>query len=444
MRKFLLSIITSSISFLLFSQEAQIIDRIEATVGSEILLLSEIKELEQQYKNQRIPVDRCQIYEQSLINKLFLHVAKIDSVEVQDAELEGQLDQRLRYFVNQIGSVEALEEYYGKSIVEIKNELRPDLKHQLMVRNLEYKIHENISVTPEDVKTYFDKIPQDSLPLINAEVEVAHLAILPKVKPEEEQRVKETLKDYIEQVKKGEREFSTLAILYSEDPGSATKGGELGMVSKGMMVPEFDAVALSLRNNEISDVFKTDFGYHVIQMIERRGERYNARHILLKPKIDNEALVKAEQKLDSLKKVIESGKLSFEDAVKLYSDDKDTKLGGGVIINAQTGGATFSMNEIDPKVFVAIDNLEVGEVSDPVSYQTPQKEGLRLVKLLSRKEPHKANLTDDYQIIQNVATEQFKQEVTRKWITKRVKETYVDILDDYQSCSFEYNWLKED
>lgn len=444
MRKFLLSILTSSISFLLFSQEAQIIDRIEATVGSEILLLSEIKELEQQYKNQRIPVDRCQIYEQSLINKLFLHVAKIDSVEVQDAELEGQLDQRLRYFVNQIGSVEALEEYYGKSIVEIKNELRPDLKHQLMVRNLEYKIHENISVTPEDVKTYFDKIPQDSLPLINAEVEVAHLAILPKVKPEEEQRVKETLKDYIEQVKKGEREFSTLAILYSEDPGSATKGGELGMVSKGMMVPEFDAVALSLRNNEISDVFKTDFGYHVIQMIERRGERYNARHILLKPKIDNEALVKAEQKLDSLKKVIESGKLSFEDAVKLYSDDKDTKLGGGVIINAQTGGATFSMNEIDPKVFVAIDNLEVGEVSDPVSYQTPQKEGLRLVKLLSRKEPHKANLTDDYQIIQNVATEQFKQEVTRKWITKRVKETYVDILDDYQSCSFEYNWLKED
>ena len=444
MRKFLLSILTSSISFLLFSQEAQIIDRIEATVGSEILLLSEIKELEQQYKNQRIPVDRCQIYEQSLINKLFLHVAKIDSVEVQDAELEGQLDQRLRYFVKQIGSVEALEEYYGKSIVEIKNELRPDLKHQLMVRNLEYKIHENISVTPEDIKTYFDNIPQDSLPLINAEVEVAHLAILPKVKPEEEKRVKETLKDYIEQVKKGEREFSTLAILYSEDPGSATKGGELGMVSKGMMVPEFDAVALSLRNNEISDVFKSDFGYHVIQMIERRGERYNARHILLKPKIDNEALVKAEQKLDSLKKVIESGKLSFEDAVKLYSDDKDTKLGGGVLINAQTGGATFSMNEIDPKVFVAIDNLEVGEVSDPVSYQTPQKEGLRLVKLLSRKEPHKANLTDDYQIIQNVATEQFKQEVTRKWITKRVKETYVDILDDYQSCSFEYNWLKED
>jgi peptidyl-prolyl cis-trans isomerase SurA len=413
-------------------------------VGGEILLMSELEEQKEQFRQQRVPFDKCVAAEQTLVSKLFLHRAKVDSLEVSPDQVEGEMDRRLRYFMQQFGSVERLEEFYDKKLVEIKAEFRKSLKDQLLIQQMQGQVSQSVIITPEDIADYFETIPKDSLPLINAEVKVSHIVMFPPLDPEQVKSVKDKLKQYKEQSESGEREFSTLAILYSEDPGSATKGGELGMVSKGSMVAEFDAVALSLKNGEVSDVFKTQFGYHIIQMIERRGESYNARHILLKPGVSADALMKVESRLDSISTLISEGKMSFENAAEQFSMDDDTKSSGGQIINPATGAAAFSMTEIEPQLFLSIDNLDVDDISNPVVYtSSSQKKGYRLVKLNSRTEPHTANLVDDYQIIQNVAFENLKQKEIDKWIKTNLKRTYIKLNEDLEVCEFRFKWNKK-
>lgn len=426
-----------------FAQGA-VIDQVEAVVGGEIVLMSELEEQKEQFRQQRVPFDKCAAAEQTLVSKLFLQRAKVDSLEVSPDQVEGEMDRRLRYFMQQFGSVERLEEFYDKKLVEIKSEFRKSLKDQLLIQQMQGQVSQSVIITPEDIAAYFETIPKDSLPLINAEVKVSHIVMYPPLDPEQVKSVKDRLKQYKQQAESGDREFSTLAILYSEDPGSATKGGELGMVSKGSMVAEFDAVALSLKNGEVSDVFKTQFGYHIIQMIERRGESYNARHILLKPGVSVDALSKVEQTLDSVATLIESGTMTFEAAAEKFSHDEDTKGSGGQIINPATGAAAFSMTEIEPQLFLSIDNLKEDEISNPVVYtNASQKKGYRLVQLNSRTEPHKANLVDDYQIIQNVAFENLKQKEIDKWIKANLKKTYIKLNQDLSDCEFRFNWEKK-
>lgn len=437
-------LLSLSLTLSLSAQQAVIVDQIESVVGGEILLLSELEDQKEQVRSQRLPYDKCKSSEQVLISKLFLHQAKVDSLVVGPEQVEGEMDRRLRYFLQQFGSVEKLEEFYDKKLVEIKSEFRKSLKDQLLIQQMQSQVSQSVVITPEDVSNYFETIPKDSLPLINAEVKVQQIVLYPPLDPEEVKQVKAKLNDYKKQVATGDREFSTLAILYSEDPGSATKGGELGLVNKGTMVPEFDAVALSLKNGEVSDVFKTQFGYHVIQMIERRGESYNARHILLKPDVSEDALNACSAKLDSIKLLIENGVYNFEEAAEKFSKDDATKNSGGIVLNPQTGSANFAMNEIDPQLFLSIDDLDKGDISKPIIYTNEnQEKGYRIVKLLDRTEPHKANLIDDYQIIQNVAFENLKQDALNKWIKESISKTYIKLNEGLEDCDYRFDWAKK-
>ena len=412
-------------------------------MGDEIVLLSDLLKQEQQYRQQYAQdLSSCDIVEQFLIEKLLLHQAKVDSLEVSDQQVESELDLRIRYFVNQFGSREKLEEFYQKSIVEIKNDFRKLLKDQLLIRQMQSKITGGIKITPADVKRFFEKIPEDSLPLMNSEVEMMQITVFPEVKSEEVKRVKDRLRGFKTEVENG-KDFATLAVLYSEDPGSASNGGELGMVGKGNFVPEFDAVAMSLQDGELSDVFETQFGYHLMQMIERRGEKYNARHILLKPRVEQSDLSRAKQKLDSIRTLIVDGEMSFDAAAARFSDDENTKNNGGLIVNRQTGTPRFEMNQVDPQLFFIIDKLKVGQISDPTLYTNENGEkGFRIVKLTQRTEPHKANLKDDYQVIQDVASQQLRNDRLNEWVHDKIRNTYIKIDPQYQRCQYKYPWFK--
>jgi peptidyl-prolyl cis-trans isomerase SurA len=427
-------------------KSAKTIDGIIAVVGDEVILRSDLENQKIQAVAQGMDLGKnptCSVMEDLLYEKLLLHQGGIDSVEVTESQIQSELDKRINAFIEQIGSREKLEEYYGKSISEIKAEFYELLEKQMIVQQMQYKITQDVKVTPAQVYDYFKTLPEDSLPLINAEVEVAHLVKYPPENFEENRRVRAKLREYREQILKGERDFATVAVLYSEDPGSAVKGGELGLQSRGTFVPEFDAVGLSLAEGEISDVFETQYGFHIMQLIERRGEKYNARHILLKPRVSQTDLLKAKAELEHIRSLILSDSLTFEQAAVRFSDDKDSKNQNGNIINPSTGGTRFQMSELDPQIFLTIDTMAVNEFSKPAYMQ--QRDGrkaYRLIKLRRRTEPHRANMKDDYQIIQEAARSQQSAMAITEWIQRRVSVTYVEIDDSFTSCPFDYNWAK--
>ncbi len=425
--------------------QLQIIDEVVAVVGGEIILASDIgSQLAQMKQAYNVSVtDSCEVIEDLLLEKLMLHHAKIDSVEVSDQQVENELDRRIRYFVNQIGSEKKLEEYYKKSIVEIKEEFREVLRNQLRIQSMQGQIQGQVKITPAEVKEYFDAIPVDSLPLINSQVEYAQVVVYPGENKAEVKRVRDKLNGFVEEVKGG-KDFSTLAVLYSEDPGSAAQGGELGMSAKGTFVPEFDAVALSLADGEISKPFKTQFGYHIMQMIERRGESYNARHILLKPKMKPADLAKAKAKVDSIIGLIEKKEFSFEEAAEKFSMDEMSKNSGGVVVS-ERGSPRFDMQELDAQTFLVIDKMSKGDISE-AALVTEQsgKQGYRTIKLIERTEPHRANLKEDYQLIQDAASQENRNMVLKTWVEKKVAITYVKLDSGLRQCSTQFNWIKDE
>ena len=425
-------------------ENVQLLDGVMAVVGDEIVLLSDILQQEESYRqNFKAKPNRCDVTEQILIEKLMLNQAKVDSLTVTEQQVEGEMERRLRYFIQQLGSKEKLEEYYGKSILEIKDEFRSSIEEQLLIQNMQGSITSLISITPADVEKYFNQIPSDSLPLMNSEVEMMQIVKYANPTLEEKKRTREKLREYRQEVLDG-KDFATLAILYSEDPGSSSNGGELGMQDKGTFVPEFDAIALGLQDGELSTVFESQFGYHLMQMIERRGERYNARHILLKPKVTAEDLTTAKNLLDSVKTLLTNKEITFEKAALRYSDDEETKNNGGIIINPNTGSGSFEVNQVDPQLFFTIDKLEEQEVSDAVVVTDPSgKKGFRLIKLTKRTKPHKANLSDDYQVIQDVASQELNAKAILKWVNEKVEETYVRIDEELDTCAFQYDWRKK-
>lgn len=434
-------------SFYAQGQE-KIVDEIVAVVGDEIILHSDVQIQKNQMKQQgfRGELSDCDVLEEILFEKILLNQAKIDSIEVTDDMVNSELEKRLNVFIRQIGSVEKLEEYYQKSIGEIREEFFDVLKDQILVQRMQGEIADGVNVTPKDVTEFYNSIPKDSLPFINASVEMAHIVKYPEISREEIERVRNRLREFKQQAESGKEDFETLAALYSEDPGSASRGGNLGMNSRGTWVPEFDAVAFNLKDGEISAPFKTDYGWHIMQLVERRGEMYNANHILLVPKTTSEGLTNARLELDSIRNLLVKDSISFALAASKYSDDERSKNQNGMVVNNARGSTIFEMNELDPTVFMAIDTLELKQITKAFYFQdeSGQKRGYRIIKLISKTEPHRANLIDDYQELQEMASHKLSAQNMNRWMEQKISETYIKIAPQHKTCNFNYRWIKDD
>lgn len=427
-----------------FSQEPKVIDQIIAVVGDEIITKSELESQLLQMSAQGLPLtekSKCQVMEELLFQKLLLNQAVIDSVEVTEAQVNSELDRRMRYFINQIGSKEALEEYYDKSITLIKEEMRESLRDQLLVQQMQSSITGDVKITPSEIQDYYNNIPKDSLPLVNSTVEIAEIVVYAPLSEEAKQKTIEKLEEFRQRVLDGEK-FSTLAVLYSEDLASAKKGGEIGFVGRAEVEPEFSAAAFDLKPGNVSPVIETRYGFHIIQMIERRGEKINVRHILLKPKISTESYEKAKNKLDSIAELISIDSLTFEEAAVKFSEREESRNNGGLIVNPYTGSSKVSMDQLDITLFTAIDKMEVGGISEPVLLTDMQgKPGYRILKLLSRTLPHQANLEDDYQKIKDAALANKEAEVMEEWLNSTVPYSYIRIEDEFRDCDFNNKWI---
>jgi peptidyl-prolyl cis-trans isomerase SurA len=436
------------------NRQPQVVDKVVAVVGKNIILQSDIENQYMQYRMQGMTEGtgkevRARILEELLLQKLMLNQAEMDSISITDEQVEAQMDQRIRYFVSRIGSQEKLEEQFGKSMTEIKDEVRKAVKDQMLQEQVQAKIMENVVVTPKEVKEFFNDIPKDSLPTIQPNYEIVQIVKRPPVSIDEKLQVKDRLYQIRKRILEGESSFSTMAVLYSEDPGSARQGGELGLTGKGVWAPEFEAVAFNLRDGEISDVVETEFGFHIIQLIERVGETVNCRHILLTAKVPIEALEKAQNQLDSVAKLIRNGDMTFEEACKKFSDD-DSKNNGGYLTNAGTGGNWLSLQDMQElgeaypeykNLAFVVSRLEVGEVSDPMPMTTNENnDAFRLVMVKRRTEAHQANLKDDYNLIQNWALGQKRQTAIGKWVSNKAAKAYIHLDDAYKDFDFYYDW----
>ena len=421
-----------------------VLDKIIAVVGDEIITKSE---LESNYaglvaKGMKVSDNsRCEVLEDILFSKLLLNQAKVDSVEVTDGQVEAEMDRRLRYIIGQIGSEEKMVEYYQKPLSKIKDEMRESMREQLLIQAMQGQITADVSITPDEVRKFYEEFPKDSLPLINAAVEVAQLVIEAKTSQKSIDEVREKLNEYRTRVNEGEK-FSTLAVLYSEDEGSAVKGGEIGFVGKAEVEPEFSAASFRLKSGQVSPIIKTRYGYHIIQLIERRANKVNVRHILLKPKLDDRSLAKAKQEIDSIGNLITNDSLSFEEAARKLSDDEETKQSGGLIVNPYTASTMTEMDQLDPSLFFVIDKMEVGDVSEAVKISDPRKQaGYRIIKLKGRTEPHRASLDTDYQAIKGAALAEKEQKVLQEWMHSSAAGTYVHIDEEYtEGCTFMQEW----
>ena len=426
----------------------QVIDEVIWVVGDEAILRSEVEEerLRAQYEGQAIPGDPyCYIPEQIAIQKLFLHQAIIDSVEANESSVSHQVDMRLNYYINQIGSKEKMEEYFRKPSSEIREEMMTTVRNQMIIQQMQAKLTEHIKPTPAEIRRYYNGLPMDSLPMMPAQVEVQILSFEPEVPVEETERVKQRLREFTERVQNGSADFSMLARLYSEDTESAKRGGELGFVGKGQLVPEFAEVAFNLNDpKRVSRIVQTEYGYHIIQLIEKKGERINCRHILLRPRVSANDKIRAIERLDSIAQLIRNDSLQFEQAVIIYSQDKNTVMNAGLMINANSGSSRFEYQDLAPEIAKQIYNMQDGDISQPFVMMDPQKnkEVCAIVRLKKKTDIHRANLTDDFQAIKTMLEDKLSREFIHNWILKKQKETYVQIAPEWRGCDFEYpNWL---
>lgn len=445
--KLILKLIFTVLFFpaLCISQPA-LVDGVVAVVGRNIVLKSDLDKQYEQRKQQAggsLNLNKCAVFEDLLMEKLLLHQAALDSIEVSEDEVAMNIQRRIDYFVQQFGSQQRMEQYYGKTLLEIKEEMSPLVKDQMLAQRMMQEINSDISITPSEVRTFYNSIPEDSIPLINTEIEYAEIVRFPIVSKEAKQDAINRLKGIKERIEKGSS-FSTMAVLYSEDPGSAKKGGLYEGIKRGQFVKEFEAVAFNLEIGEISEPFETEYGFHIVQLQMKRGQELDLRHVLIKPKISAEALQDAEQFLDSVKTLIKDGKYSFAEAAEKFSDEEASRLNGGKVVNPQSSDTHWELGQLDKSIFYTVESLEPGELSDPVFFRTPdEKEGYRLIKLLSRVEAHVANLSSDYQRVQNVALANKKQEALQDWVDEKLNETFVRVNNDYLKCEFRRNWIKQ-
>ena len=452
MKKVLLAVFLASFSWLTKAQD-NVIDEIVWVVGDDAILRSDIEAQRLYLLNagERLEGDPyCFIPEQMAIQKLYLNQAKIDSVEVPEAQVIQSVDQWINSAIGQIGSKEKVEEYFNKKISQIREERIEMTREQQIVQEMQKKIVGDIKLTPAEVRNYFSKLPQDSIPFVPTQVEVQIITREPKIKEEEIERVKKELRDFTDRINKGETTFSTLARMYSEDPGSARRGGEYGFTGRGELTPEFANVVFNLTDpKKISKVFETEYGYHIAQLIEKRGDRVSYRHILLKPRVDEKEIEAELNKLDTLANDIRKGKVTFDEAATWVSQDKDTRNNHGLLANPQTSTSRFEMQQlaglISQEVAKTVEGMQIGEVSKPFTMINAKgKEVCAIVKLKNRIDGHKATISEDYQRLKDIVTANRSEEKLQKWIVEKQKNTYVRINPSWRKCDFKYpGWIKQ-
>ena len=428
--------------------QSNVIDQVIAVIGDEPVLKSDIEFQYQQalMEGVEFPGDlKCHILEQMMIQNLLLEQAKIDSVEVSENQVLMTVDRQINTFINRAGSREKLEEWLNKSILQIKEEQRELVRNQMLTQQMRQKITADVSVTPSEIRRFFRETPKDSLPQMPAQYEYQKVSITPRVSQEEIDRVKAILRDFQRQVREG-RDFATLAVLYSEDPNSAARGGELGLTPRASLVPEFAQVAFNLRDkNKVSKIVETEFGFHIMQLIDRQGDRVNVRHILLKPKPSENAKQEARDLADSLVALIRLDSISFEEAALRFSTDKDSRASGGFVINGRTQSTKFELREIQPDIAQRLEDMEEGEISEPFSMKDQRlgTDQFTFVKLTKKTPPHTANMVDDYQTIKSMLENKKSEDTFIEWIRNKQKETYITISEEWRDCQFEFEgWLK--
>ena len=433
----------------LFAQTDNVIDEVLWVVGDEAILRSEVEAERKRmlYQGEKINGDPYAVIpEQIAIQKLFLNQAIIDSIEVSDEQIENQVDNQINSYITQIGSREKLEEYMEKSINEIRSEMRTNIRNAMITQQMQSKLTEDVSPTPSEVRDFYQTLPLDSIPFIQTQVEVQIIAMQPRISQATIDGIKNRLRDYTQRALSGETSFSTLAVLYSEDPGSATRGGELGFMGKGQFVPEFSAAAFQLTDpNKISKIVETEYGYHIIQLIERRGDRANFRHILLTPKVTAKEMADARSTMDTIKMELDSAKFSFEEAARYISSDKQTRNSGGLMTNQSSGSARQTMDELPAEVARVVANMKVGEISAPFTMKDPKsgRDQVAIIKLKNRIEGHKATYYEDYQVIKDIYEDKLNAEVIENFIREKQRTTYCKIRAGWDNYDFKYpGWGK--
>ena len=430
--------------------ENSVIDEVIWVVGDEPILKSDVEQMRMQGLAEGINFGADPDYsipEQLAVQKLFLHQAQIDSIEVSESEVSEAVNQQINRWIEAAGSQEKLEEYRKESVNDMRNELHDEFKNQQLIQKMKQKLVEDIKVTPADVRAYFRNLPADSVPYVPTEVEVEILVNAPRIKQSEINRVKDELRSFTDRVNKGETTFSTLARLYSEDPVSARQGGELGYTGRGLLDPAFANVAFNLTDpKKISKIVESEFGFHIIQLIDKRGDKINCRHILLKPKVSADEITDAEHRLDSICNDIRAGKFSFEEAASYLSDDKDTKNNKGLMSNSTADGMTsrFQMKDLPTEVARVVDTMKVGEISAPFEMiNSKGKTVVAVVKLKSRTLGHKASITEDFQVMKDVVLNKERENFLHQWVVDKIKHTYVRLADRYRNGKYEYQgWVK--
>ncbi len=426
-----------------------VVDEVAWIVGDEPIFRSEIEDQYAQMRSEGTSVagdPYCVIPERIAVEKLYLHQAKIDTVEAPEGQVQGSVDKRLAFFINNFGSREKVEEYFRKPYAQLREQLLEVMRNNYIIEQVQHNLTKDVKATPNDVRKYFSTLPEDSIPYVPMQVEAQIISINPVIPAQEIEDVKARLRDYADRVNRGESEFSTLAIMNSEDDGSAMQGGELGYQSRSSWVPEFANVAFNLNDpKKVSRIVETEYGYHIIQLIDKRGDQVNVRHILLTPKVNEKDLREATVRLDSLRKEIVAGKFPFEDPARYVSQDKDTKNNRGVMVNPQTGSPRFEMQELPPEVARRVEMMKPGDVSEAFIMKDTKrnKDIVAIVKLTSRVPGHKANLSDDYNMLKEMYEAKRKEEILKEWVERKIKDTYVKIADGWQNCEFEYEgWIK--
>lgn len=425
-----------------------VIDEVVWIVGDEAILKSDVEEerLNAQYNGVKFDGDPyCVIPEQIAIQKLYLHQAAIDSVEVTDSEVMQQVEWQINNIIRQIGSKEKMEEYFNKTYTQIRETMRESAREKLTVERMQKKLVGDIKITPAEVRKYFKELPKDSVPYIPTQVEVQIITQQPKIPIAEIDDVKRRLREYSDRVTSGDTPFSSLAILYSEDPGSARRGGELGFMGKGELLPEFAAVAFNLNDpKKVSKIVETEYGFHIIQLIEKRGDRINCRHILLKPRVSDKDLQAAMARLDSVANDIRSNKFTFDQAASVISHDKETRNNNGLMANSRTSTSKFEMDQLPQEVAKAVDKLNIGEISKAFTMVNDKgKQVCAIVKLKARIDGHKATITDDYQNLKELVLSKIRAQKLDQWIKDKQKKTYVRINEGWKNCNFKYpGWVK--
>ena len=422
-----------------------IVEEVAWVIGDEPLYKSEIEQTYQDMLADRIEIKGdpyCVVPEQIAIERLFLHQADIDTIEVAESMVMAQVDQQLNFLVNQLGSREKVEQYFRKPFSQIREYYATNIRNRGRISQVRSNLTKDLKVTPSDVRRYFESLPEDSVPFIPLQVETQIITLIPR---QEIDDIKARLRDFADRVNRGESEFSTLAILYSEAP-EGMRGGEIGFMGRGQLVPEYAAVAFNLNDpKKVSKIVETEYGFHIIQLIEKRGDRINTRHILLRPKVSDKDLTAAIARLDSVRNdILVNKKISFDDAARYVSQDKDTRYSKGVMVNQETGTTRFEMSQLPQEVARAVADMQPGDISEPfIMRSKTDREIVAMVRLTNRIDAHRANLADDFQTIKNMYENSRKQAIVDEWLAKKIKDTYVRIEDGWRGCEFEHEgWIK--